>query len=100
MNWLSAFDVIPLAIIVLCAIGELSRVAAHRQPFRAFLLVLIAVGAFHTFAVEIHGATTAWWELLLDVVMAVIFVLSLAAGGDVRQENQRTAHRTRSQTQG
>lgn len=100
MNWLSAFDVIPLAVIVLCAGDELRQVVARRQPLMALLLVFIAVGAFHMLATKLHGATTSWWQLLIDVILAVLFVLSVASAEGFRQKNRRSRRSQHSQTQG
>lgn len=100
MSWLSALDVIPLVVIVLCAIGELSQITARRRPLKAFLLVFIAVGAFHMLATEIHGASTAWWELIVDVVLAALFVTSIAVSDDIRQGNRQAQHSPHSPNQG
>ena len=100
MNWLSAVDVIPLAVIVLCAIGELSQITARRRPLIAILPVVIAIGAFHMLATKIHGAPTAWWELLIDAVLAVLFVSSIATSDDLPQRNRPTRHSPPSPNQG
>lgn len=81
MNWLSAFDIIPLVVILLCAIDALRQLAGHRQPIRAVLLVLIAIGAFHRCTLILHGLNISGWSLVIDVLMAIWF------GAEIRSMN-------------
>lgn len=73
MNWLSAFDILPLVVIVLCAVDHLRKVVAHKQPISTLLLIFIAISGFHWIAAKVHGQDTRWWELALDALIAVIF---------------------------
>jgi hypothetical protein len=73
MNWLSAFDIIPLVVIVLCAIEQLRLADWRKHPLATLLLVFLAVFAFHLIAQNLRGAATQAWQLLLDWGLAMLF---------------------------
>lgn len=74
MNWLSAIDIIPLSVMVLCAGDQLRQVVVRKQPLVAILLVVIAVFAFHMIVRAIHGADSKAWVVAIDWVLAMLFV--------------------------
>ena len=73
MNLLSAFDLVPIALILLYALDQLRQTSFLKTPVTSALCMFIALGAFKKCALILHGLSVAWWVLAIDVVLAAIF---------------------------
>lgn len=73
MNIVSALDLLPVAVVILCAVDLLRQSRFFKTPISSGLCMLIALGAFKKFALILHGLDVAWWWLLIDAAAAALF---------------------------
>lgn len=73
MNLLSAFDLAPIVLILLCALDQLRQTSLLKTPVTSALCMVIALGAFRKFALILHGLNVTWWDLASDIVLGAVF---------------------------
>lgn len=75
MSIVSVFDMVALAVILLCAGDALRQVSPKNQPVRALAFGLVTIGAFGWIAYDIHDLPIQWWAVSLHTGFAIYAVL-------------------------
>jgi len=75
MSIVSVFDIVVLAVILLCAGDALRQVRPRRQPARALAFGLVTIGSFGWIAYDVHGLSVQWWAICLHTGFAIYAVL-------------------------
>lgn len=75
MSILTVMNVVSLVIVIGVAGEALRRMRGHHEPFRAFVLCAVAVGAFGEVCFTIEHGVPSTWSVVLHIGVALYAAL-------------------------